>query len=166
MSGHARARAAIIGAGLMGRWHADAVKRIGGRVSVIVDPDLDALTALGKRHPGARLAVELDPSLVAREATAAHVCTPLGTHEGIVARLIAAGVHVLAEKPLTEDAQGTERLLSLAASHGVLVLPSISSFSGRIQAAPRLASDVRHDSSRRVLGVFGGRTGVRRPDPR
>ena len=32
-SGHGTA---IIGAGLMGRWHADAVKHIGGAVTVIV----------------------------------------------------------------------------------------------------------------------------------
>ena len=123
MSGHPRARAAIIGAGLMGRWHADAVKRIGGRVAVIVDTDLSATTALGKQHPRARLAVELDPTLVAREATVAHVCTPVETHEATISRLIDAGLHILAEKPLAPDADGTSRLLSLAAMRGVLLCP-------------------------------------------
>lgn len=123
MSKKAAPRAAIVGAGLMGQWHADAITRLGGRVSLIVDRNLDALAAMGRRHPAARLMTELDPSLVASHAVAAHVCTPLATHAIIITRLIEAGVHVLAEKPLTESADSTATLLSLAEEHGVLLCP-------------------------------------------
>lgn len=118
-----RSGAAIIGAGLMGRWHADAVKRIGGRVTVIVDPNEPALTALGKRHVGARLARDLDGSLVGSGAQVAHVCTPLATHVEVISCLLEAGLHVLAEKPLSADAASTRRLLDLAAERGVLLCP-------------------------------------------
>jgi len=123
MSRSVEPRAAIIGAGLMGRWHADAIARIGGRVTLIMDPNLEALTALGRRHPHARLVTELDPSLVASLAVAAHVCTPLATHAALITRLIEAHVHVLAEKPLTESAETTATLLSLAAGRGVTLCP-------------------------------------------
>jgi predicted dehydrogenase len=116
-------RVAIIGAGLMGRWHADAVKRIGGRVTVIVDPDDGAREALGRRHPGARLAPDLDPSFVAQCATAAHVCTPLSTHAAMVTALVEAGVHSLVEKPFCETAESAVTLTSQAVSRGVLVCP-------------------------------------------
>ena len=123
MSEHREPRAAIIGAGLMGRWHADAVRKLGGRVTVIVDPNDSAREALGRRHPEARLVAELDPSLLARHATAAHVCTPLSTHAGIVSAAIDAGLHALVEKPFARNADETARLLGLAAKRGVIACP-------------------------------------------
>jgi len=123
MSEHSEPRAAIVGAGLMGRWHADAVRRIGGRVSVIVDPDDAARSALARRHPEARLVAELDAIDIAREATAAHVCTPVSTHVSIVSRLIAAGVPALVEKPFADNAPDTASLLSSASERRVIVCP-------------------------------------------
>jgi predicted dehydrogenase len=116
-------RAAIIGAGLMGRWHADAVRRIGGRVTVIVDPDDAAREALGRRHPEARLIPDLDLDVVARHATAAHLCSPVSTHAPMLTRLIEAGVHALVEKPFCETAESTETLTSRARSQGVMLCP-------------------------------------------
>lgn len=123
MNGRGGTRAAIIGAGLMGRWHADAVRRIGGRVTVIVDPNGEAREALGRHHPGARLLAEVDPEAVSRDAAAAHVCTPGPTHESIVRALVGASTHVLVEKPFAENAAATESLLSLAKARGVLACP-------------------------------------------
>jgi predicted dehydrogenase len=123
MNGHGEPRAAIIGAGLMGVWHADAVRRVGGRVTLIIDPDEAALAALGRRHPNAHLARELDAAMVSQTATAAHVCTPLATHAAVIAPLLDAGVHVLAEKPLAEDAGTTSTLLSLARTNQVVLCP-------------------------------------------
>jgi predicted dehydrogenase len=116
-------RAAIIGAGLMGRWHADAVRRIGGRVAVIVDPSERARLALGRRYPEAQLADSLDPSLVARTANAAHVCSPLPTHAPLVHALVDAGVSVLVEKPFAENADVTRTLVEHAATRQVVVCP-------------------------------------------
>jgi predicted dehydrogenase len=118
-----RLRAAIIGAGLMGGWHADAVERIGGRVAVIVDPNGKARETLGQRYPQARLLAELNLDEIARHATAAHVCTPESTHEAIARELIAAGLHLLVEKPFAKTTALTESLLSLAAARGVVACP-------------------------------------------
>jgi predicted dehydrogenase len=123
MSEHGGPRAAIIGAGLMGRWHANAVRKIGGRVTVIVDPNDAAREALGRRFPEARLIAELNPSLVGRHANAAHVCTPLPTHAAVVRGVVEAGLHALVEKPFAENSDTTARLLSLAEAHGVIVCP-------------------------------------------
>jgi len=116
-------RAAIIGAGLMGRWHADAIRRLGGRVTVIVDPNDAARAALGRRHPEARLLAALDGDDVRRHALVAHVCTPVATHPDLITALVDAGVHILAEKPLTERAETTSALMSLAGRRGVLLCP-------------------------------------------
>jgi len=123
MSEHGEPRAAIIGAGLMGRWHADAVRKVGGRVTVIVDPNDTAREALGRRHPEARLAAELDPPFLARHATSVHVCTPLSTHAEILSAAVEAGLHALVEKPFARNADETARLLGLAGARGVIVCP-------------------------------------------
>ena len=123
MSTHAPARVAIIGAGLMGRWHAHAAVRAGATVAVIVDSNGDRATKLSARYPGSRVFEGLDASSLGGDITIAHVCTPLSTHEGLAARLIDAGVHVLAEKPLTDDARSTAALLEAAEGRGVLLCP-------------------------------------------
>ena len=123
MTEHTEPRAAIIGAGLMGRWHGDAVRKAGGRVTVIVDPNDAARKALGRRHPEARLLAEVDASLLARHATTAHVCTPLSTHLDIVSTAIDAGLHTLVEKPFARNADETARLLGLADQRGVIACP-------------------------------------------
>jgi predicted dehydrogenase len=114
--------AAIVGAGLMGRWHAHAVRRLGGRVALVVDPWRARGAALAARV-GAASADWLDPARVAELGAAAHVCTPLDTHAEVVASLVAAGVHVLVEKPLTETADTTADLLARAQEHGVVLCP-------------------------------------------
>jgi len=123
MSERAEPRAAIIGAGLMGCWHADAVRRVGGRVTLIVDSNDAARDALGRRHPEARLVADVDASLLARHATAAHVCTPAATHLDIASTAIEAGLHTLVEKPFATNADETARLLALAEQRGVIACP-------------------------------------------
>ena len=114
---------AIVGAGLMGRWHAHSAQRAGGRVTAIFDVDPAAGRALAARHAGAATLDRWDPVAVARVAKVAHVCTPLDTHESLVAGLLSSGVSVLAEKPLTDDASSTARLLDLADARGVRLCP-------------------------------------------
>ena len=114
---------AIIGAGLMGRWHADAVSRIGGVVRLIVDPNEAARNALGKKHPGARVESVAEAAGLATNADVAHVCTPLATHLRVMTELIEAGIHVLVEKPFTANATDARAIVDLAAKRGVLVCP-------------------------------------------
>ena len=92
-------------------------------MAAIVDPNGDRAEQLSARHPGSRVLEGIDASSIGRDITIAHVCTPLSTHEGIAARLIDAGVHVLAEKPLTDDARSTAGLLESAQARGVLLCP-------------------------------------------
>ena len=117
-------RVAVVGAGLMGRWHAHAVERVGGRIVSIVDTDGSRGQALAKGL-SSRPVVEPELGRVLRERSVdvLHVCTPLSTHEALVAAGLEAGVHVLVEKPLAADAAAVERLHSSAAAHGVLLCP-------------------------------------------
>ena len=76
----ARPRAAIVGAGLMGRWHARYAARAGAVVAAIVDPQTAAAVALHKRIAGTRVFATLEDCLAARAADVVHVCTGSDSH--------------------------------------------------------------------------------------
>src|SRR5690349_11081921 len=107
----------------MGRWHAHSAQRAGGRVTAVFDVDAAPARALAARYAGAVILDRWDPEAVARVAAVAHVCTPLDTHESLVGGLLNSGVSVLAEKPLTDDAGSTARLLDIADNRGVRLCP-------------------------------------------
>jgi predicted dehydrogenase len=117
-------RVAIVGAGLMGRWHADAATRAGSRVVVVVDSDTDRAAALAGRLPGRPSVVpDLERALRDHRANVVHICTPVHSHESLARESMLASAHVLVEKPLTGDSASTERLYALAAEQGVLLCP-------------------------------------------
>jgi predicted dehydrogenase len=113
-------RAAIVGAGLMGRWHADAVVRLGHTVAAVVDRDSARAAALASRHRGCQVAAAVE---AAPPVDVVHVCTPQGTHVDLARASIARGAHVIVEKPLADTVAETEALLTLAQSRGRLMVP-------------------------------------------
>ena len=44
-------RAGVVGAGLMGRWHAHAIRHVGGRVVALIDPDVERAERLAAQTP-------------------------------------------------------------------------------------------------------------------
>jgi predicted dehydrogenase len=113
-------RAAIVGAGRMGHWHARAVEAAGGAVVAVADPDPERARALA----GDVLAV---PSLAdvgpEPRLDVVHVCTPVASHADVVSLAVDAGAHAIVEKPLAEDAPGTRRLLERTGDAGRMVVP-------------------------------------------
>jgi predicted dehydrogenase len=108
----------------MGRWHAHAIRHVGARVAVVVDPDRGRADRLAARVPGgAAVATELAGALREYEPDVVHVCSPVETHEAAVLASADAGVHVLVEKPLAGDAPTTRRLHERAAEKKVLLCP-------------------------------------------
>lgn len=117
-------RAAVVGAGLMGRWHAHAIRRAGGRVAVIIDADARRARELAARCPEKpEIAADAGYLVSGCAIDVVHVCTPVDSHEAVTGAAISAGAHVVVEKPLAPDAASVERLHGLAAERGVLLCP-------------------------------------------
>ncbi len=112
-------RAAIVGAGSMGGWHATAAGRSGGTVVAVVDRELATAAALGV---GAAY-IDLETALAGHDVDVVHVCTPLDSHAEIVRTALAAGAHVIVEKPLAPDVPTTDELLRLADDAGRSLVP-------------------------------------------
>ena len=137
----------VVGAGVMGRWHAHALRRLGVGVAAVVDPRRGAAEALASRCGAAPFA-SLEECLAARPIRVAHVCTPEETHGDIVRAAIGAGCHVLVEKPLAAAAAETASLLDLADERGVLLspvhqFPFQDGFRRAVERLPRLGELVR-----------------------
>lgn len=111
-------RVAVVGAGLMGRWHAFYARRAGAEVVAVVDPDSDR--GVGR---AARRYEDLASCLAGERLDAVHVCAPSSTHDALARQAVAAGVHALVEKPLARTAEQTASLLALAAERGVQLAP-------------------------------------------
>lgn len=116
-------KVAIIGAGLMGRWHLATARSLGAEVIAVVDPDIDAAKRLAARSPGAYATDDLQAVLAQGEVRVAHICSPLKTHREIASSLIESAVHVFVEKPFTGTAAEAQDLLQRADDAKVQLCP-------------------------------------------
>lgn len=118
MLSEARPSAIIVGAGLMGRWHLEAARRAGARVVAIVDRDAARAEALGGGLARASLTAAL-----AQRADVVHICTPLDSHVSLCHEALAAGCHVIVEKPATSTVAEAIALTTAARAAARLLVP-------------------------------------------
>jgi predicted dehydrogenase len=105
-------KVAVIGAGHMGRLHADKFARCeGAELVAVVDPDAVRAEAVAKPH-GARAFSDFNEVL--RAADAAVVAAPTARHHEIAAACLRAGLHVLVEKPIARTLGEADELVALA----------------------------------------------------
>src|SRR4051794_18711223 len=105
-----RHRVAVLGAGAMGRRHTRVFSQLSNRFEVVGVLDLDARTAheVSEEWQVAKLSSERD-ALELAEAVV--IATPIGAHAATVQRALAAGRHVLVEKPIAGSVSDARALL-------------------------------------------------------
>lgn len=156
-------KVAVIGAGLMGRWHAHYARRLGAHLEAIVDQDVERATSLASAYADARAFTDSKALFESCEIDVVHICTPLSTHVPIVSQAIDAGVHALVEKPLAGTGEETKALFDRAQAAGVLLCP-VHQFAfqrgvARAARALQTAGDV-HEVSFTICSAGGeGQTG-------
>jgi predicted dehydrogenase len=112
-------RFALIGAGLMGRFHGRTLASIvGGRLSVVVDDDVAAAEAVAAWSPGARAGRDLAAAF-ADDVDAVVVVTPAQTHAAIIEAAARAGKAIFCEKPLATSLDDVGRVRGALAAAGV-----------------------------------------------
>ncbi len=114
-------RVAIIGAGMMGVQHTEALRRIPG-IEVIALADKNRQLAEKCCESMAIPACYDDYiEMIEKEAPdAVHVCTPNFTHYMICKDVIEKKINVFCEKPLANTAQEAQELAELAEKNGVV----------------------------------------------
>jgi predicted dehydrogenase len=109
-------RAGVVGAGVFGTHHAAKYLALPGvQLAAIADPSLKARAGIAARH---QVPVVADWRELLGKVDCVSVCSPASTHAEIVYSFLAAGAHVLVEKPIATDLDEAEELIALAAFKG------------------------------------------------
>jgi predicted dehydrogenase len=116
-----RIKAGIIGSGMMGPIHTEALRRL-GYVEVVALAEAEEELARAKadqlgipRAYGDYRKLIEDP-----EVQVVHNCTPNKLHFEVSKAIMDAGKHVVSEKPLAMDSRESRELVALAARSGVV----------------------------------------------
>lgn len=91
-------------------------------VVAICDQDVERLNEMKSRFPDAILTPDLNHALSLDGIDAVVISTGATTHYRLGQQCLAAGKHVLIEKPMTTDVGDSQRLIDLADSHGLLLM--------------------------------------------
>lgn len=134
-------RVGVIGLGFMGRAHVGAYARLDScRIVALSDPRIDAIrsgqgTANGNLKTGAgewpvdwkavRPFTDAGALLRDPEIDAVSICTPTHTHAELTRAALAAGKHVLVEKPLAVSEREVEEVAAAARRAGRLCMPAM-----------------------------------------
>ena len=147
MSSH-EITAAVVGTGHLGRHHTRILAGMEGvRCLGAFDSDSERLAEITAEH-GVPALASVD---AAAAADAVVVATPTVTHREIAGELLAAGCHVLVEKPITATVAEAEELVDLAADAGrVLAVGHVEFHNPAVQAALGLAESVRYLETQRL----------------
>ena len=134
-----RLRAAVLGCGHFGRFHAQKYAgNEGADLVVVVDRRPDAADALAA-ETGAE-ALE-DISALAGRIDIASVAVPTHAHAEVAGQLLEMGIDVLVEKPITATADEARRLIELAKRRGrVLQVGHLERFNPAIVALADIIS--------------------------
>ena len=112
--------AAVIGTGFIGTVHVEALRRIGVDVRGVLGSTPDRGAARADTLGVARAYASLDDLLADPAVDVVHVTSPNDLHVSQTKAILAAGRHVICEKPLAIDAAGSAELVDLAASSGLV----------------------------------------------
>jgi predicted dehydrogenase len=142
-------RAGVVGVGYLGRFHAEKYTKLPGCTLVGV-VDSNASTAAGvAAEYGCQPWTDFH-SLIG-QVDVASVATPTPLHLPVAAGLLAAGIHVLVEKPITVTVAEAEQLIALADRHRcVLQVGHLERFNPAIVAAEPLLAEPRFIECQRL----------------
>jgi predicted dehydrogenase len=110
--------AAVIGSGFIGTVHVEALRRIGVQVRGVLGSSAERGVERAERLGVPRAYTSLDELLDDRRVEVVHVTSPNHLHHPQVRRILAAGRHVVCEKPLAIDSEQSAELVRLAAESG------------------------------------------------
>ena len=118
----AKLRFCLIGAGRIGRLHAENVAaHPRARLVSVVDQDADTAAKVAERYDAAASTAPYD-AISSNAVDAVIVASPSSAHFGYVHEALEAGKAVLCEKPLASDPEDARTLAALAKDSGLVTM--------------------------------------------
>jgi predicted dehydrogenase len=116
----------LVGCGAVADWHADrGYAELGNlvRLAAVCDTRRDRAEALAGRYD-ARPYTDLAAMLADSSIQGVDLCVPHHLHAPLALQALAAGKHVLVEKPIATTVEDAERMVALAAERGLTLCVS------------------------------------------
>jgi UDP-N-acetyl-2-amino-2-deoxyglucuronate dehydrogenase len=144
-------RLALLGCGAISQWHRRACAELPRvRIAACIDTD-ESRARDAARESGSPSFTSLSLSLAAAEFDAVVVMLPHRLHETASLEVLAAGKHLLLEKPMATTLDACDRILAAARKSGrVLMVGETAQYWPEVLAAQRLIGEGRIG---RVLGA-------------
>jgi predicted dehydrogenase len=117
----ARLSACVVGAGFVGPAHVEALRRNGVEVRALVASTLGEAARQAAALAIPRAYASLDEALAGSGADVYHLALPNALHAPYALRLLAAGRHVVCEKPLALTSAESAALVEAAGRAGVVL---------------------------------------------
>jgi predicted dehydrogenase len=111
-------RVGIVGSGFIGRVHARSARLAGAHLAAVAASSADSARAAAADLGAERSAGSAEELIAMDDIDVVHVCTPNHLHRPLAEAALAAGKHVVCEKPLALDAIEAEALVAVAAESG------------------------------------------------
>jgi predicted dehydrogenase len=113
-------RTAVIGAGFMGKVHAEAIRRLGNvEIAAVCGIDDKEATSFGESVSVERTTSDYRTIIEDPTIEAMHICTPNNLHYPIAMAAMKAGKHVLCEKQLTTTVAQAKEMVEMAKAQNV-----------------------------------------------
>jgi predicted dehydrogenase len=147
-------RVGVIGTGFIGRVHARAARVAGAQLAAVASSTPER-AATARRELGAECSYDSAEELIAADAIdVVHICTPNHLHVPLAQAAIAAGKHVVCEKPVALDSAAASGLATAAAAAGVVVtVPFVYRYYPSVREA-RVRIDASAGDARLIHGGY------------
>jgi predicted dehydrogenase len=112
-----RLKAAVFGAGFVGRVHIEGIRRLGNvEVAAVADATDERARQLAEQLSIPSSAGDYRRVLDDKSIDAVHICTPNALHLPMAKDALAAGKHVICEKPLSVSVDAAKQMVEAAQS--------------------------------------------------
>lgn len=122
-------RVAVAGTGFVGRVHARSARLAGAHLAGVAASSPESAARAAEDLQAERAFASAEELVEADDVDVVHLCTPNHLHEPLALKALAAGKHVVCEKPLALDAAGARRIAEAAvAADRVVAVPFVYRF--------------------------------------
>ena len=108
----------MVGYGMMGVWHSEALKRTDATLHTLVGRRAEAAGEFALRHGYGKWTTSLDEALADPEVDMVVLASPSEHHEEQAIRCLEAGKHTLIEIPIALSLEGAERVVAAGEKSG------------------------------------------------
>ena len=147
--------AAIAGTGFIGRVHARSVRLAGAELAGVAASTPECARVAAAELGADRAFDSAEEMVRDPDIDVVHICTPNHLHLPLAEAALAAGKHVICEKPLALDAAGAQRLVDAATDSGLhAAVPFVYRYYPTVREARERVGSGQTGALRLVHGTY------------